>query len=944
MIQFPRMAISAALVCCAAMIAGAVETGVTPDTRKEQLIRAALGAGGFSIPKDRIQRAGALYAALQEASGGPLFTFRTTGLPACSLAALDEGRRIVIDLDDMVNSLPKKTISPESPSVIQGVRTSLFAVDPRFVSRLVLDLSEPCAYRMEKQDRALRIYLSPKAGTGNTVYIDIQSDREEAPCPEAQTIDQHAVVALETHLRSASIPQTQARVEELANSLKAIQAPVSQPSLAATATADPTKVLAAELRRLQLQNPPPAVPQRETPPEITVDASRKDDMALRVARLSGSLRSVSDPILSYGLDSIWMGAAGTEEKPAEGQPLSPTEGLTPPPQPQTPPAEGQTPPAEGQTPPAEGQPTEPPAQEATPVEGEPQTAEPQEDQPQPGQEGELQEEEAPPAKRAEVPVWDEALQGNKQLYAGVPEDEAVRLWVDEPDRPKWTGDPMEQPVKLDFVDTPLANVVRILKIKAGVNIVTSVKLDKPVTVRLWGVPLRQALETALRIGDLGLIEDKGIYQIVTYAEAVRAQRITRMVKLENAKSDNLVKVLKEVVKNEPLLAVSGDPTANVVVITGPEEKVNEIVALTGELDIVKALPMVTEAIKLNHAEPADVEKTVLSMLTPPGKATSDKRARQLIVTAMPVEIEQVRELVKQLDEPVKQVAIETMVVDAVLNDSAATGVDWLMNSIQSYSRRNAALNTGRAIGNLQSLGLDANMQALQNPAGALNFALLTQDLDWRGIIQAEVQNKNGHLVSNPVMLTLENQEATITIQNRIPYIEVNQTQQGGQMTGTKFIEVGTTIAVTPRVTHDNKIIVKLDGMESGTQGEFNGIPIENRRKVTSNILMESGQTVFVGGLRKNRSDTSLKKIPILGDVPVMNFLFSTRSKTAEINDLMVFLTCEVMGENLPALTPRQQVKFDEGKNAPEKVNLPGDIINDTVHPSNMRDPAWKWRR
>lgn len=937
MIQFPRMAISAALVGCAAMIAGAVETGVTPDTRKEQLIRAALGAGGSSIPKDRIQRAGALYAALQEASGGPLFTFRTTGLPACSLAALDDGRRIVIDLDDMVNSLPKKTLSPESPSVIQGVRTSLFAVDPRFVSRLVLDLSEPCAYRMEKQDRALRIYLSPKAGPGNTVYIDIQSDREEAPCPEAQTIDRQAVAALESHLRSASTPQAQARVDELANSLKSVQAPVPQASLSAPATADPTKALAAELRMLQRQNPLPAAPQRETPPEITVDLPQQDVMALDVARLSGSLRSVSDPVLSYGLDSIWMGAAGAEEKPAEGQPLSPTEGLTPPPQPQAPPAEGQTPPAEGQ-------PTEPPAQEATPAEGEAQTAEPQEGQPQPGQEGEIQEEEAPPTKRAEVPVWDEAQQGNKQLYAGVPEDAGTRLWVEEPDRPKWTGDPMEQPVKLDFVDTPLANVVKILKIKAGVNIVTSVKLDKPVTVRLWGVPLRQALETALRIGDLGLIEDKGIYQIVTYAEAVRAQRITRMVKLENAKSDNLVKVLKDVVKNEPLLSVSGDSTANVVVITGPEEKVNEIVALTGELDIVKALPMVTEAIKLNHAEPADVEKTVLSMLTPPGKVTSDKRARQLIVTAMPVEIEQVRELVKQLDEPVKQVSIESMVVDAVLNDSAATGVDWLLNSVQSYSRRNAALNTGRAIGNLQNLGLDTNMQALQNPASVLNFALLSGDIDWRGIIQAEVQNKNGHLVSNPVMRTLENQEATITIQNRIPYVEVNQTQQGGQMTGTKFIEVGTKITVTPRVTHDNKIIVKLDGMESGTQGEFNGIPIENRREVTSNILMESGQTVFVGGLRKNRSDASLKKVPILGDVPVMNFLFSTHSRTAEITDLMVFLTCEVMGEKMPTLTPRQQEKFDEGKNAPEKVNLPGDIINDTVHPDNMRDPAWKWRR
>ncbi len=207
-----------------------------------------------------------------------------------------------------------------------------------------------------------------------------------------------------------------------------------------------------------------------------------------------------------------------------------------------------------------------------------------------------------------------------------------------------------------------------------------------------------------------------------------------------------------------------------------------------------------------------------------------------------------------------------------------------------------------------------------------------------------MRNRNGRLISNPVLVTVENKPATISIAQEIPYVELTQTDRGGQQTNTEFKEVGTVLTVTPAVTHDDHIIVELDGKESGTTGEFNGVPIEDKREVSSTLHMRSGQTIFVGGLRKNDKDTTVRKIPVLGDVPVVNFLFRSNSRSETVNELLIFLTCSVVDDTLPALSPYQEMKYEEGKSAEVKVDVQNELFYDMVHPSEMRDPIWKWRK
>ena len=237
-------------------------------------------------------------------------------------------------------------------------------------------------------------------------------------------------------------------------------------------------------------------------------------------------------------------------------------------------------------------------------------------------------------------------------------------------------DPLYEPVTIDFRDMDLSNVVAILAQKAQINVIAGndVSVTGAVTAYLQDVPLLRAMETVLRMNDLGIVEEEGIYRIVPYREALAARRTTRIIHLQRAQAGDVRTTLEAVTQAMPegarVSVAVNDPT-NTIVLSGPEERVSEIEALTHQLDVAEsALPTETVAIKLNYAEPNQVQPLIESMLTPEvGTVESDARSRHLIITDQPMIIEQVQTLVEQVDKPVRQVAIEAMVIDAVLRDA-----------------------------------------------------------------------------------------------------------------------------------------------------------------------------------------------------------------------------------------------------------------------------------
>lgn len=511
-------------------------------------------------------------------------------------------------------------------------------------------------------------------------------------------------------------------------------------------------------------------------------------------------------------------------------------------------------------------------------------------------------------------------------------------------------DPLRQLVNIDFRDMDLSNVVSLLAEKGHINVIGSADLTgKTVTANLKNIPLGRAIEIVLRMNGLGIVEEAGVYRITTYEEAVAAQRETRMIFLQNAQAKEVKDTLDGILAgdvNGSLVSVSANPSTNVIIVSGPLESVEELEGVVSELDVADpVVPTVTMPIKLNYSEPVAMLPVIQPMLSDEGKVSADARSRHLIVTDIPVKVQEIQALIKSIDLPVKQVSIDAMIVDAELKDNAETGVDWFLNT-----RHTQGIDTDEdGIADIQKPDFRYGSSfPITNPstAGTLAFGIITDSLGLRAEIAARVESTNSELLANPKIVTVENQPATINISEEIPYQELTQTSQGGQIASTDFKDVGTVLTVTPRVTHDDHILVGIEAKHSNTAGlSVTGVPIEAKRQATTTLRLKDGQSIFIGGLRSFDDETSNAKVPVLGDIPGLNLLFKSQSADQKHTELLIFMTCNVLpDDHYPELTPYQKDQFDKLGGKPRKVDGTRELINTYTHPQEYRDPIWKWRR
>jgi type IV pilus secretin PilQ/predicted competence protein len=509
------------------------------------------------------------------------------------------------------------------------------------------------------------------------------------------------------------------------------------------------------------------------------------------------------------------------------------------------------------------------------------------------------------------------------------------------------GDPMNQIVDIDFRDMELRNAVAILRNMANVNVVAGPALTGTVNASLKDVPLRKALEILLKLNNLGMIEEDGIITIVPYAEAASTNRTTQTVYLSNGNATGIATTLGGVIgaaTDSDLVSISPNDTTNIILIAGPPARVAELAGLAQELDIAKpVLPTVTVAIPLNYADPVTILPVVQSLLTlDVGKAEADVRGRHIIVTDAPAVVEQVRSLIQDVDKPVKRVSLNALLVDVVLRDSSEIGANWLFGLNPDVNSRGetigdfAGASLASAVGGVGTSSLDA---------GILNFSLFNEDYSLAGALGAEVTSGNVEILANPTIIATENRLATIDIVQDFPYQQLQQSTQGPPMSTTNFKQIGVTLNVTPRVTHDNTVIVDIDTKESSVSAlTEDGVPIEERRQAATTLPLRDGQTAFIGGLRSVSDTITTNKIPVLGDIPVLNFMFKNTSTAKVRTELMIFLTAHVMEDFLPELTPAEQEAHDKLGGLPRTPDAQRSMFHDVVAPGDMRDPAWKWRR
>jgi type IV pilus assembly protein PilQ len=346
---------------------------------------------------------------------------------------------------------------------------------------------------------------------------------------------------------------------------------------------------------------------------------------------------------------------------------------------------------------------------------------------------------------------------------------------------------------------------------------------------------------------------------------------------------------------------------NVIWIAPKEELLTkEKLELEQRSQIAELEPVRTENFQLNYQK-ADTFKTILdnaggggkSILSKRGSAVVDPRTNQLFVTDIPSKLEEVRKLIQKTDVASRQVLIEARIVEASDNFSKDLGAklgfglqgnNYAAGGTQASATPNVNSVTGNSI----------NLPAAPSSSTAGSVALTLFNSAATRFISLELSalesDGQGKILSSPRVITADQLKATIEQGTELPY----QTATSSGATALAFRKANLKLDVIPQITPDGNVILDVDvNKDSVGQTTPSGLAIDTKH-VKTQVLIENGGTVVIGGIYMQEDRDTINKVPVLGDIPVMGNLFKKTSRVNNKTELLIFLTPKVLSDKLAA--------------------------------------------
>jgi len=430
---------------------------------------------------------------------------------------------------------------------------------------------------------------------------------------------------------------------------------------------------------------------------------------------------------------------------------------------------------------------------------------------------------------------------------------------------------------LNFQDIETRAVLQLLAETSGQNIVVSDTVQGNVTLRLQNVPWDQALDIVLRTKGLDKRQEGNVIYVAPAEElAAREKQL-----LESQKA------------------------------------------------MTELAPVRTEYLQVNYAKASDLAGLIKSqgkssLLSERGSVAIDERTNTLLLQDTADRLADIRRLVSTLDIPVKQVLIEARIV--IVNDdfSRSLGVRFGGAFVGNYGSSDGLMYVGAnglnsADGDRGPIispngpggvGIDGNQVAtppvndrylvnlpINNPAGRLALTLLDSDYVVDLEITAAQTEGRGEIVSAPRVITANGKEASIEQGVEIPY----QESASSGATTTQFKKAVLSLKVTPQITPDDRIILDLtvskDNVGQVVPSATGGfVPSIDTREITTQVLVNDGQTVVLGGILETERRDTVSKVPYLGNIPGLGVLFRSKQKTDNKDELLIFVTPKILRE------------------------------------------------
>ena len=397
-------------------------------------------------------------------------------------------------------------------------------------------------------------------------------------------------------------------------------------------------------------------------------------------------------------------------------------------------------------------------------------------------------------------------------------------------------------INLDFKNVDILDVLRLMSDISKLNIIAGDDVKGTITVRLFNIPWDEALDVILRSKSLG----KERYGTIIRVAALKTLQREKEAELAKQKAER------------------------------------------------KLEPIKVRLIAVNYAMAADLIAQVKELITDRGTVSVDARTNVLIVKDVVESLDKAEQLVEYLDTQTPQVLIEARIVEATSIAAQGFGVDWNTTTNMNDANGHAI---PAAFPHNAAFGGAVTVPGPADTTGNLGFSFgsigAVSDLNLTlNVMEAEGKIK---IVSSPKIATLDNKEATIQQGVSIP---ITTRSQGGEVT-TKYIDATLELKVTPHITAEGAILMKLHINKSEpdwSNANYLGEPSIIKKEAKTDVLITSGDTVVIGGVYTNKTSKVERGIPFLKDIPILGWLFKSTEEKVERSELLIFLTPKIMNK------------------------------------------------
>ncbi len=455
---------------------------------------------------------------------------------------------------------------------------------------------------------------------------------------------------------------------------------------------------------------------------------------------------------------------------------------------------------------------------------------------------------------------------------------------------------MQREITLDVRDMNIVDVIKFLALKGDFNVVISPTVEGRVTVLLNNVSIEDAMDIVIISNRLAYKVENNIVQVFTDAEyeAIYGKRFSdktqvHIVRLQYSKPSYVLAALDNIKSNVGKIIIDED-TGSVVMIDTAEA----IGLMKNALKEIER-PLETITYTLQYAEADIVAEKLRARIDAKavGSITPDERSNSLIVRAYPERTKEVLDIIKKLDTETKEVMVDARILQIVLKPEYDVGVDWEVD----FDGSDNALR-------FSNLYLDtANISSTDNLAstfGSIAVGDISAD-DFTVKIRSLEQVSDTKILSNPKILVTNNEEAKIHIGDTVPYI-ISTTSGTGDNAITsedvRFVDVGLKLNVTPKINDEGMVTMRLrpeiSTVVAQITSEGGGIPQVNKTEVETTVMVQDGNTIIMGGLKKDDKVHVKKGFPVLMDLPWFGPVFGRTDDEITETEIVIFITPTVV--------------------------------------------------